>query len=142
MRGWLRTEARYLARQTMLVAATVVLLLLAFGFGLAAFTVWLAGQIGTVPALAFMALGFLVAAGLVFLIAKATDPRRRRAPASRPITDTVKSAFAPPPAPPSAGPGDSAVPTQSRVGSTTGAMLVVGLVGYLLARQFSGRKEK
>jgi len=136
-RGRVRAEVRYLARQTVLGLALLVLLLLAFGFGLAAFTVWLASQIGTVLALAFIGLGFLVAAGIVALIAKGTDSRRRRAPPPRPIADTVKQAFAAPDGEASAA-GSTA---GAGVGSTAGAMLMVVLVGYLLARQLGGRKE-
>jgi ABC-type glycerol-3-phosphate transport system permease component len=136
-RGRVRTELRYLARQTVLGVVLLVLLLLAFGFGLAAFTVWLAFQIGTIPALAFTGLGFLVAAGVVVLVAKATHPKRRRTPTPRPIADTVKQAFTAPEAEAPAA-GSSAA---SSVGSTAGAMLLVVLVGYLLARQLGGRKE-
>jgi hypothetical protein len=140
-RGRVRAEARHVARRTVVAVARVVLMLLAFGFGLAAFTVWLTRQIGTVPALGSIGLGFLLAAGIVVLVAKATDPKRLRALRPRPITDTVKQALAAPvgqaPSPLDA----AGAPTDSKVGSTAGAMLVVGLVGYLLARQLSGRKE-
>ena len=91
----LRAEARHVVRRTVVGAVILFLVSLAFAFGLAAFMVWLALEIGTVPALGFVALGFLVLAGVFTLLARATDPRRRVAtpPRPRPITESVKQAL-------------------------------------------------
>src|SRR6187431_2894063 len=79
-------------RQAAVGTATLLFLLLAFSFGLAAFTVWLAREIGTVPALGFIGLGFLIVAVLVVAIATATDKQRRRTP-EQPIAAAVKKEF-------------------------------------------------
>jgi hypothetical protein len=45
-KGRAKTGARHLARQVAVGAATALFLLIAFSFGLAAFTVWLSREIG------------------------------------------------------------------------------------------------
>ena len=60
-------------RQAAVGAAMLLFLILAFSFGLAAFTVWLAREIGTVPALGFIGLFFLVGvANMAFVIPNIT----------------------------------------------------------------------
>lgn len=125
-RGRARAQARHVMRQAAVGAAALLFLLLGFSFGLAAFTVWLAREIGTVPALGFIGLGFLVIAALVVVIAAMTDRQRRRS-RPPPIADAVRQEFAAAEAEP--------VPP----GSTVAAMGVVALIGYLFARQLYRR---
>ena len=125
-KGRAKAGVRRAVRQAAVGAATVLFLLLAFSFGLAAFTVWLAREIGTVPALGFIGLGFLIVAVLVVAIATTTDKRRRRTP-EQPIAAAVKQEFV------------SAESEPPPTGATVGAMGIVALIGYLFARQLFRR---
>jgi hypothetical protein len=126
-KGRAKAGMRRAMRQAAIGAATGLFLLLAFSFGLAAFTVWLAREIGVVPALGFIGLGFLVVSALIVAMGAAADKRRRQAPPPQPIAQAVKQEFvaaeAEPPPP----------------GATVGAMGVVALIGYLFARQLFRR---
>lgn len=122
-----RAGMRRAARQAAVGAATLLFLVLAFSFGLAAFTVWLAREIGVVPALGFIGLGFLVISALIVAIATANDKRRRQAPLPQPIAAAVKQEFV------------SAEAEPAPAGSTVGAMGVVALIAYLFARQLFRR---
>ena len=126
-RGRAKAGMRRAMRQAAVGAATGLFLLLAFSFGLAAFTVWLAREIGVVPALGFIGLGFLIVSALIVAIAAATDKRRRRAPPPQPIAQAVKQEFV------------SAEAEPPPTGATVGAMGVVALIGYLFARQLFRR---
>lgn len=121
-----KATARRVGRRMALGGATLVLLILAFGFGLAAFTVWLAGQVGTIWALVIVAAGALVLAGAVQTVAALTDgSRRRRPPPPPPVFAAAageESGEAPPPA-----------------GSVLGSLAVVGLVGFILAQKLFKR---
>jgi hypothetical protein len=125
-KGRAKAGVRHAVRQAAVGAATGFFLLLAFSFGLAAFTVWLVREIGVVPALGFIGLGFLVIAALVVALATATD-KTRRGPKPKPIAEAVKQEFVaieaePPP-----------------TGSTLGAMGAVALIAFLFARQIIRR---
>ena len=126
-KGRAKAGARRAMRQAAVGAATAFFLILAFSFGLAAFTVWLAREIGVVPALGFMGLGFLIVAVLVVAIATAADKRQRRAPPPQPIATAMKQEFV------------SAEAEPPPTGATVGAMGVVALIGYLFARQLFRR---
>jgi hypothetical protein len=126
-RGRAKAGMRRAARQAAVGAATGLFLLLAFSFGLAAFTVWLAREIGVVPALGFIGLGFLIVSALIVAIATASDKRRRRAPPPQPIAAAVRQEFV------------SAEAEPPPTGATVGAMGVVALIGYLFARQIFRR---
>lgn len=125
-KGRAKTEARHFARQAAVGAATFLFLLLAFSFGLAAFTVWLCRELGVVPALGFIGAGFLVVAVLVAAIAGNVEKRRRE---PRPIISAVKQEFV------------SAEAESPSTGSTVGAMGVVALIGFLFARQLFRRRR-
>lgn len=126
-KGRARAGVRRAMRQAAVGAATGLFLVLAFSFGLAAFTVWLAREIGAVPALGFIGLGFLIVSALIVAISTATDKRRRRAPPPQPIAEAVKQEFV------------SAEAEPAPTGATVGAMGVVALIGYLFARQIFRR---
>jgi hypothetical protein len=76
-KGRARAGVRRAMRQAAVGAATGLFLVLAFSFGLAAFTVWLAGRIGAVPALGSIGLDFDVSA---LIVAISTDRQARRWP--------------------------------------------------------------
>ena len=124
-----RATVRDIVRGVAFGAATILFLLLAFSFGLAAFTVWLAHEIGTVAALGFIGLGFLVIAGIVVAVASSGDGSADgKRPRPQPIAPAVKQEFAETRSEPA--------PT----GSTLGAMGAVGLVAFLFARQLFRRR--
>ncbi|MCB1500618.1 MAG: phage holin family protein [Bauldia sp.] len=124
-KGKAKAEARKVARQLAVGAATLLFLLLAFSFGLAAFAVWLAHLIGVVPALGFIGLGFLVIALLVVGIGAIADKRQNRKPPPPPIVSAVREEFA------------AAEAADAAAGSTIGAMGMVAMLAYLFARQLS-----
>lgn len=124
-KGRAKTGMRHFAQQAAVGAATLLFLLLAFSFGLAAFTVWAAREIGAIAALGFIGLGFLVVALVIVAIAAIAE-RRRKKPA--PIITAVKQEFAA---------AETEVPPP---GSTVGAMGIVGLIAFLFARQLLGRR--
>jgi hypothetical protein len=124
-KGRAKASVRQFARQAAMGSAALLFVLLAFGFGLAAFAVWLAREIGAVPALGFIGLFFLVIAGIVVAVAAAEQKRVRK---PQPIVTAVKQEFV------AAEAGDPP-PT----GSTVGAMGLVGLIAFLFARQLFRR---
>ena len=118
----LKAEIRAAGRRIAIAAISGLLLSAAACFALAACTVWLAGVIGTIWALLVMAALFLVLLLIVQGVARLALGRRRR----------------PPPLSPAAageGPTEEAVPP----GSEIGAVAIVALVGFLLARQMLPR---
>lgn len=120
-----RATARRIGRQVALGAVTALLMLLAFGFALAAFTVWLSGEVGSVIALIIVAAGALVLALIIRGIAMLSDRQRPyRTAAAPPIADTLagEDAGEAPPA-----------------GSAMGSMAVVALVGFILAQRLFKR---
>ncbi len=125
-KGRAKASVRHAMRQAMVGMATGFFLILAFSFGLAAFTVWLVRQIGVVPALGFIGLGFLIIGVLVVALATATD-KSRRGPKPQPIAEAVKQEFV----------ATEAVPPPT--GSTLGAMGAVSLIAFLFARQIFRR---
>ena len=124
-KGRAMAQVRHVAQQAAIGAATLLFLLLAFSFGLAAFTVWASREIGAIAALGFIGLGVLVIAGII-VGAAALAERRRTRPA--PIVTAVKQEFAA---------AENEVPPP---GSTVGAMGIVGLIAFLFARQLLRRR--
>jgi hypothetical protein len=113
-------RASRLGRQVMLAVLTGLLLVLAVGFAVAAFTVWLAGEVGTFWALAIPAAVLLVLAGIVQGIARIASSRRTtRRPMPR-LTITE---------------GIAMLDGEQQSGSTLVSMTVVALVGFLLAQR-------
>jgi hypothetical protein len=112
-------------------AATGLLVVLAFGFALAAFTVWLAGAVGAIAALSIVAAGALVLALIVHVAGKAGEPARSRSygAAAGPLGAAAAAG-----AEAGAEAGEEGPPA----GSTVGSMAVIALVGFILA-QHGGR---
>jgi len=123
-KGRAKTGARHLARQVAVGAATALFLMIAFSFGLAAFTVWLSREIGAIAALGFIGLGFLVVALVIVAVAMISERRRKK---PQPIMAAVKQEFVA---------TENAVPP---AGSTVGAMGIVGLIAFPFARQLFRR---
>jgi len=127
-RNEVKAAANRAAKNAAFAAALGVLAILAFGFALAAFTVWLAGEIGAVAALGYIALGFLGLAIIVYIIWRVSmgGEQRRRQPAPSPLSA----------APDAEPPGTGQEPPP---GSALGSLGVVALVGFLMARQIFRR---
>lgn len=136
-----RRAAQNFGKQAAIAAATGLLVLAALGFALAALTVWLAGEVGTIWALLIVAGGLLVIAAILQLAVRMSARRR---PTYR--------AYAPPPPgfTAAAGPSTGAPPPggftfsattgdEAPTGSFVGSAAIVALVGFLLARQL-GKK--
>jgi hypothetical protein len=134
LKNEVQAKTRRLTRRVAFGAATGLLLVLAFSFGLAAFTVWLAGEVGTVQALAIVAAAMLVIAGIVWLVGRAIE-RSEAAPAAR--------AFRPQPlaSAPLADAADGAPRPEGEVptGSFVGSLAVIAVLGFTLARQLFKR---
>ena len=117
---------RRTARKVALGAAMAFFLALAFGFGLAAFTVWLSRRVGTIDALTIVAAAALAVALIFYVIVALSErqkPVRRAAAMPPPVAETfadinVGSRTSTPPA-----------------GSELGSIAVIALVGFVLARQ-------
>lgn len=126
-----RTEAKAVIARAVTNAAFAagvgILAIFAFAFGLATFTVWLAHEIGTVPALGYIALGFLVLTIIVFIVWRVSTrekkpPPRAESPLAAAFNDQPRR------------PGEEPPP-----GSAIGSLGVVALVGFLMARQIFRR---
>src|SRR5262249_22109094 len=80
----LKAEIRAAGRRIAIAAISGLLLVIAICFAVAAFAVWLAGEIGTVAALLVIAIGFLGLAlfvqGVAWLAAGRRRPRPRPTP--------------------------------------------------------------
>jgi hypothetical protein len=132
--------AQNFGKQAAIAGATILLVLTAIGLALAALTVWLAGEVGTIWALLIVAGGLLVIAAILQLIVR----MRSRKPAA------YRRAWTPPPSFTAAS-GDAGVPPPGGVsfsattgeappmGSVIGSAAIVAIVGFILARQL-GRK--
>jgi hypothetical protein len=126
-----RAAAQKFGRQAAIAAATGLLVLTAIGLALAALTVWLAGEVGTIWALLIVAGGLLVVAAILQLVVRLSGRRRPAYRAAQmPPPGIAGSPFG---AAPAAG-GEAPPP-----GSVIGSAAVVALVGFLLARQL-GKK--
>src|SRR5258707_9063312 len=123
----LKSEIKAAGRRVAVAGVGGVLLLAAVCFAIAAFAVWLAGEIGTIGALLVIAGGFLALMLVVQGVSRLAGGRRRHRPAPSP----------PPTGPAAAEPqtADEAVPP----GSEIGAGAIVALVGFLLGRQMLQR---
>jgi hypothetical protein len=123
-----QAAARTMGRRFAFAFATGLLTATAIGFGIGAFTVWLAGEIGTIWALLVVAGILLLLAVIVQVIGASLDKPRRRAAAYAPAPPR-RADVSPDP--------DAAVPPP---GSEVGAMAVVAVIGFLLARQLFRRR--
>lgn len=125
----IKAEIRAAGRRVAVAAISGLLLLAAVCFAVAAFAVWLAGEIGTVGALLVIAGGFLLLALIVQGVARlAAGRRRQRSPPAQPAPPS------PPPVEPP--PADGTIPPGSEIGAVT----IVAVLGFLLARQMLQRE--
>ena len=126
----IKAEIRAAGRRIAIAAISGLLLVAAVCFAIAAFAVWLAGEIGTVAALLVIAAGFLALGLIVQGVARlaAGGSRRHRPPPPPP---------SPPPPPLVAGVAGA----NERIppGSELGVMATVAVLGFLLARQLLRR---
>jgi hypothetical protein len=120
-----KAEIRAAGRRMAIAALSGLLLATGVCFAVAAFAVWLAGEIGTVGALLSLAGGFVVLALIVHGVARlaAGRPRKR----------------APPPTPEAAPAAAQSAAEAPSPGSEIGAVAIVALLGFLLARQMLER---
>jgi hypothetical protein len=128
-----RRAAANFGKQAAIAGATALLVLTALGFGLAALTVWLAGEVGTIWALLIVAGGLLVIAAIIQIAVRLSDR-------NRPVR--ARSSYVPPrftAPPPGTASFSASVEAEPPTGSVIGSAAVVALVGFLLARQL-GRK--
>jgi len=125
----IKAEIRAASRRIAIAAISGLLIATAVCFAIAAFAVWLAREIGTVPALVVIAGGFLVLGLIVQGVARiaAGGRPRRAAPA------------APPPPPPLHVAEPTSASERIPPGSELGVVATVALMGFLLARQMLRR---
>jgi predicted RND superfamily exporter protein len=112
-------------RQVKPASLTGLLLVMAVGFAVAAFTVSLAGEVGTFWSLAILAAVLLVLAGMVQTIARIPSSRRRtwRPTPRSPITEAFVR-----------------LDREPSPGSALVLVAVVAVVGFLLVRQIFHRR--
>ena len=120
--GEIAALARRARRRAILLAAAVLLWLLAFGFGLASLTIWLATEVGAIAAFGIAAAGFALVALVLQFIAVTAARRRPRSPLSALMGATPGAAEKDPPN-----------------GGALGAMAIVALAGYLIGRRLFRR---
>jgi len=135
-----RRAAQNFGKQAAIAGATVLLVLTAAGLALAALTIWLAGEVGTIWALLIVAGGLLVVAAILQLVARAQG--RRPGGYSRAWTPPPPSftATSGPAAPPPGGVSFSATTGEAPpMGSVLGSAVIVAIVGFILAREW-GKK--
>lgn len=121
VKGELSALVQRAARRGALYLAVLLLWLLAFGFALAAFTVWLATVIGPIWACAAVA-AFFAVIGLVVQVSLALTSRRQAQTAS-----------------PFAGlSGISDAASAATASNPLGSLALVAVIGWLLGRQMSG----
>jgi Ca2+/H+ antiporter len=134
-----RRAAQNFGKQAAIAGATVLLVLTAVGLALAALTVWLAGEVGTIWALLIVAGGLLVIAAILQLVVRMQSRKpasHRAAWAPRPSFTATNDPGAPPPG----GVSFSATTGEAPpMGSVIGSAAIVAIVGFILARQL-GKK--
>jgi hypothetical protein len=126
LKNEVRATARRAGRKAAFGAATGLLFAIAFGFALAALTVWIASELGVIEALLIVAAGAVVIALILQVVASQLDkrppPRRPYVAAAAPlISDTV-------------GESEPRSAAEPPAGSVAGSMAVVALVGFVLAK--------
>lgn len=131
LKGEVDRRVQRVVRQVAFGAATGFFALLAVGFGLAALTVWIAGELGVIPALCIVAGGALAMAIIVQIVAAATNDRPARRPV-RPLAEPVGIV--------SERPAVAENAEEPPQGAVAGAMALVAAAGFLLARQLFRRR--
>ena len=119
LKGEATAMAERAGKRAALYVLVAILWFAALGFLVAAFTIWLAGELGGLAACAIIAAG-LAAVGLIVQVALAITARRRQ---RSQVNVSV--------------PGFSATGTATGSGGDIGALAVVAVVGWLLGRQMT-----
>ncbi|MCR4282273.1 MAG: hypothetical protein NUV72_04510 [Bauldia sp.] len=122
LKGEVSAMAQRAGRRTILYALAVVLWLTACGFAIAAFTVWLAGQLGVIAACTIIAAALAVI-GLALQLGLAFTASRRNERSVEKVLAALAAQAEPP-----AAVGE---------GSALGSLALVAILGWLLARQVS-----
>ena len=117
LKGEVSAMASRAAQRSFLHVIAFLLFLLAFGFGLAAFTVWLSGVVGVIWACAIVA-GIFAVIGIGIQIGLAMTKRRQQ---NQPSLSGL------------AAPAAAGVAAQS--GGFLGSLAIIAIVGWLLGRQ-------
>ncbi len=118
LQGEVSAAVRRAVRRALLGALAVLLWLVALGFAVATFIIWLSGELGPIAACGIVAAALAIG-GLVvqFVLAMSASRRRRERPPS-PLSDLAAGFDGKP----GAGVG------------TLGSMVIVAVAGYLLGR--------
>lgn len=123
--GQIAGAVRRASRRAGLAAAAMVMWLIAFAFGIAAFTVWLSDKVGVIWALAIVA-GIFAIVGVCLSVALAlTANRQKQSPFQQQLAGLAAPAAA-------AGAAGS--------GTTFGSLAFIAIVGWILGRQVFGKK--
>jgi hypothetical protein len=123
VKGQIAATAKRIARRAALTSFAGLLWLVVFAFALAAFTVWLAGEIGAVAALAAIAGGCAILAIIIHIGLAVTAKRRPRA--------RLQAHFE------AKADGQGAEADFSAVGSVA----IFAAIGYLLGQAFNRRRD-
>jgi hypothetical protein len=123
VKGQVAATAKRIARRVALGTFAGILWLIVLAFALAAFTVWLAGEIGTVAALAWIAGGFAVVAILIHIGLAVTAKRKPKAKLEAHFEASAD--------------GKGAEMDVSAVGS----LAIFAAIGFLLGRMVNRRKD-
>jgi uncharacterized membrane protein YebE (DUF533 family) len=128
VRGQVTNAVKRTGRRAGLFALIIATWLIAFGFGLAALTVWLAGELGIILALTLIA-GVFALIGLIMYVAMQMADRKQK-PAASPF----------PPQFAGLGAGSAKSATgESPTGALLGSIATIAVLGWLLGRK-TGRK--
>jgi hypothetical protein len=122
--GQIAGAVRRASRRAGLAAAAGIMWLIAFAFGVAAFTVWLSDKLGVFWALTIVA-GIFAVVGICLSVALALTANRQN-------QSSFQQQLAGMAAPAAAG--------AAGTGSMLGSLAFLAVVGWLLGRQMGGKK--
>jgi hypothetical protein len=120
LKAELTTMARRARQRFILFAVAAILWVVAFGFALAALTVWLAGVFGPMAAYLIIAAAFAVIAVALLLIASAVSRREPQQSVAALLAEVQKA-------------GNANAPTDA------GSLAIIALAGYVMGRELFGR---
>ncbi len=129
IRGEIQSTVSRLRLRAILIGAAAAMWLLAIGFALAAFTVWLAGQVGPIAACLILAAVF---AAIAIGAHVAMIMLRRR---GTPLTTVLSRAMAPL----KQAADEGATGSKPGEAASVGSLLVLAAAGYVLGRYLTDR---